>query len=643
MVRQLVFLIAILTAMFSLPARAQDALNLPADLYVLLNEGEIQRYGVGASGETTLTPSGLFIVDFGVDTQGERIAFRTESGLFVIDVVNGGQPQLIEGPSADVPPYRGEGDTIAWSPNGDAIAYTTTYGGRVYFNTGAAPVFVDLREGIFKSLSWSPGGRFLAAEADQNVWWIYRRQGSSLTLTSAIPSSIGTAWVSDSEIVFAPADGGLRLMNLDQANAQAVLLDESVMYRMPTLNAQDALVFFGRDPNDANVPDGYGRLLRLKRGAQQVETIGQVPIALANVRWAPGGSLLVAFQGGVIALYDPSTGLGFPLPIQDVVAYDWGPLPTTASSAAPAPTAPPTQAAPAPTQPPPTAVPPTAEPPTVEPTQIPISTVTALKLSADGFFLAPDAQGIVQVWKLSASGQPPQPFTQSGSDVSEFAVAPYGKTVAYVVDAQLWVLTNGQQPQLIAKLNDFVRSSPLSAATAPNSLTWTRTAASGSSPWPTTHPSRSAEYQIKPTAARSGRPMGRICWSMNTPIRDGHRRNRREHRPIWSNRRWPSANDPRPTQTHWLRDNRIYTYVDATSAASASPGFYLINADAPGTSSGTVGAAAARCDRPRPPPKPSAARCASCWRRGRTLSRRCTQSISNCRAGRKRQFWTSAR
>ncbi len=394
MVRQLVFLIAILTAMFSLPARAQDALNLPADLYVLLNEGEIQRYGVGASGETTLTPSGLFIVDFGVDTQGERIAFRTESGLFVIDVVNGGQPQLIEGPSADVPPYRGEGDTIAWSPNGDAIAYTTTYGGRVYFNTGAAPVFVDLREGIFKSLSWSPGGRFLAAEADQNVWWIYRRQGSSLTLTSAIPSSIGTAWVSDSEIVFAPADGGLRLIDLDQANAQAVLLDKSVMYRMPTLNAQDALVFFGRDPNDANVPDGYGRLLRLKRGAQQVETIGQVPIALANVRWAPGGSLLVAFQGGVIALYDPSTGLGFPLPIQDVVAYDWGPLPTTAASAAPAPTAPPTQAAPAPTQPPPTAVPPTAEPPTVEPTQIPISTVTALKLSADGFFLAPDAQGM---------------------------------------------------------------------------------------------------------------------------------------------------------------------------------------------------------------------------------------------------------
>ena len=64
-------------------------------------------------------------------------------------------------------------------------------------------------------------------------------------------------------------------MNLDQANAQAVLLDESVIYRLPELNAEDALVFFGRDPNDQNVPDGYGRLLRLARGAQKLETIGR--------------------------------------------------------------------------------------------------------------------------------------------------------------------------------------------------------------------------------------------------------------------------------------------------------------------------------------------------------------------------------
>src|SRR5690606_21537095 len=114
------------------------------------------------------------------------------------------------------------GETIVWSPNGDAIAYTTTYGARVTFDTGTASTFVDLREGMFKGLSWSPGGRFLAAEGAplenaaptlDSVWWIYRRDGYALNLTSLITSSIGTAWVSDSEIVFAPAEGGLRLMN----------------------------------------------------------------------------------------------------------------------------------------------------------------------------------------------------------------------------------------------------------------------------------------------------------------------------------------------------------------------------------------------------------------------------------------------
>jgi len=74
-----------------------------------------------------------------VDSLGQQIAFRTESGLYIINVASGGAPQQIEGASADVPPYRGSGNTISWSPNGDALAYTTTYGARIYFNTVRRP------------------------------------------------------------------------------------------------------------------------------------------------------------------------------------------------------------------------------------------------------------------------------------------------------------------------------------------------------------------------------------------------------------------------------------------------------------------------------------------------------------------------
>src|SRR5664279_1885958 len=145
MIRRIGWMITVLMV-FALGVQAQEGLNLPADLYVLLNDGQIQRYGVGAAGVVSLTPPGIFIVDFGVDSLGQQIAFRTEGGLYTINVASGGDPQQIEGASADVPPYRGSGDTIAWSPNGDAIAYTTTYGARVYFNTTASPVFIDLRE-----------------------------------------------------------------------------------------------------------------------------------------------------------------------------------------------------------------------------------------------------------------------------------------------------------------------------------------------------------------------------------------------------------------------------------------------------------------------------------------------------------------
>ncbi|MBK8023336.1 MAG: hypothetical protein IPK19_18370 [Chloroflexi bacterium] len=150
---------------------AQDALDLPADLYVLLNDGRIERYGVGAGGVAGASPSDLFVLDFGVDPSGTRIAFRSENGLFLLDqTVPGGGAIPVEGASADVPPFRGRGDTIAWSPSGDAIAYTTTYGARVYFSDAGTPVFLDLREAAFRQLSWSPGGRFLAAESESEGW-----------------------------------------------------------------------------------------------------------------------------------------------------------------------------------------------------------------------------------------------------------------------------------------------------------------------------------------------------------------------------------------------------------------------------------------------------------------------------------------
>ena len=160
MVRRLFFLFAALIV-FALPASAQEGLDLPADLYVLLNNGQIQRYGMGAAGVESLTPADLYIIDFGVDGLGERVAFRTESGLYVLGIGNAGTPYNWRHergrPRTGVPAKRRRGRPTAVLPTRQPTA-------RFLLGTNT-PAFVELRRHLQSKLV--TGRRFLAAEAEQ--------------------------------------------------------------------------------------------------------------------------------------------------------------------------------------------------------------------------------------------------------------------------------------------------------------------------------------------------------------------------------------------------------------------------------------------------------------------------------------------
>ncbi len=326
------FFITLLLTLVIAPVYAQDdALNLPAALYVLTNEGVIQRYGQGADGISTVSPADQFIVDFGIAPDDNWIAYRTETTLTISNRITEESYQ-VESDLASVPSVRGKGDTIAWSSTGDAIAVTTLYGGRVYINPSpTAPAAewqfapLDLREGAFLQLLWSPDGRFLAAEVEGNIWWIYRRDGQTMQLTSAIPSAVGLVWVSNFELVFAPAEGGLILMNLDKANVQTVLLGDGSNYSLPYLMPDGLLAFFGRQKDDPETETGFGYLLGLRAGSTALENTGEVPVNLADLRWSPGGEFLISFQTGVFSIVNPINAQSFALPVSAVVAYGWGP------------------------------------------------------------------------------------------------------------------------------------------------------------------------------------------------------------------------------------------------------------------------------------------------------------------------------
>jgi Tol biopolymer transport system component len=391
------FLSIILLLMTS-PLWAQDGLNLPAALFVLNPEGQVSRYGLGVEGVRTVTPDGEFVVDFGVAPDGVWLAYRTERGLTLYNPYSG-QNVSIDGALAGVPSVRGRGETIAWNAAGDALAVTTLTGGRVYINTqiilesGAQFTPIELSEAPFVQVMWSPDDRYLAAEAEGGIWWLYRRENESILLTSVILSSDGLAWYNDTTVVFAPAEGGLSLMDLNAANAQTALLDDTWVYRLPVLRPDGTLVVFGRQKDDPEVPEAFARLVGLPAGEPRIENIGEVAIDLSNLRWTPDNQLMLAFSGGALALLNPVNGGSFPMPIAGAAAYSWGP-------------------------------------PGLPPSEGP-------QTSAPLFFLADDDSGVAQVWRLAGDGSQPEMLTSIDAPVEAFAAAPDGDSIAYVSGGRL--------------------------------------------------------------------------------------------------------------------------------------------------------------------------------------------------------------
>ncbi|MFN8372963.1 MAG: WD40 repeat domain-containing protein [Anaerolineae bacterium] len=422
----LILLGTVLSSALAPVAAQDDGLNLPTELYVLENDGVVTRYGIGAAGITDVTPADAFVLDFAVAPSDNHIAYRTEQGLslkplFSDDVLT------IEAESASLPPIRGRGDTLTWTADASALAYTTLYGARVYFLNSQS--FADISQANVVSLVWSPDSMYLAVEAqnpDPNAqssfWWIYRRDNLTFTLVSAIPSSIGIAWQSSARIIFAPETGGLYAMDLSVGNAQTELFDASTVYRMPYVRDDSTVTAFANVPaSEATaMPESSGitgRLVALVNG-EPVET-GAAPIDIDRVRWAPRGDLLIAFRGGALALVNPASGLAFSLPLTSAVAYGWGPLPP--------------------------------------------ASVSGVDMPANGYFLSDFSTGVAQLWQLPADGSAAFPFTLMEDPLTEFAVSPDEQQVVFVSGGALWLqdIDPTAQPVSLATLENGVDVTPV--------------------------------------------------------------------------------------------------------------------------------------------------------------------------------------
>ncbi|QPC82353.1 PD40 domain-containing protein [Phototrophicus methaneseepsis] len=391
MYRRLCFVI-LSCFLFTMPLHAQDGIDLPADLYLLLNEGVVQRVGLGRSGIQNVTPESDFVLDFSVAPDGNWLAYRTQQGITLTNMYSNSLPQSIEDERASVPYIRGRGATMAWSPDSNNLAYTTLYGGRVWFRQGQ---YTDLETPNLVNLVWSIEGGYLAAEAEGDVWWIYRRDPEAMTLVSAIPSSKGITWVNNSTLAFAPPEGGLILMDMAQGNIQTPLLAPEAVYYLPNY-IDGAIEVYRSTTVEEAIPTG--RLLRVALDGT-IEPISELDVELRALRWAPAGDWLIAFQGSVLALVNPLNGQGFTLPFGGISTYDWGiiPAPDTDTFTLPAP-----------------------------------ATFTAIS----------NVTGVVQVWRMR-SGELPATITPAVVDISEYTISFNGERVAYVSNSSLWLHTIG--------------------------------------------------------------------------------------------------------------------------------------------------------------------------------------------------------
>jgi hypothetical protein len=312
-------LLSLLVILAILPSTiAQEALNLPTELYILLNSGQVERYGIGADGVKTITPDDTFVIDFGVATDDNWIAYRTPDGLYISNVNDPAQAQQLDN-NADVPLHRGTGDTLAWSPDDRHIAYTTRTGLRVYSRELSITSSIEVEQ--IRHVEWSPSGEFLAAETIDNIWWIYRRIGTEFQLTSVIPTSYGITWESETTLIFAPSEGGLLTMDLNNYNAQTTLLPAPNVYHLP-IKLSNTIYRVLRSTEDGT----FGQLVQIRlddTAGITTEDIGGT-IELGNIRWSSNGSLLIAYRDGVMALVDPVRVLSFTLPVNISVSYDWG-------------------------------------------------------------------------------------------------------------------------------------------------------------------------------------------------------------------------------------------------------------------------------------------------------------------------------
>lgn len=381
---------------------------LPADLFYLNEAGQVWRQPLqGDEGAAMpVTSPDLAVRDFAL-APGGWLILRTDDAIRLTSP-DGQRGQVVAqgvGLPADL-----MGSTVAGSPDASRLAYLTADGFQMVAlgaGEGLEPLIYAVAEGPLHSLSWSPDG----------AWLLVQRADGSAALYSVEPlikwaelgRLNGHAWLRDGRLAFAPAEGGLALLQPGNVNSRVFVAPQDRLVTLPVQRSDGLLAFFGHsgsvsEPGFLYTVDPNGAGFRVE---------SSVAMQTAGLVWDPTGTRLVTADTGIpetATLIDPQSGAQATLHTRGSVRrLVWGALP--------------------------------------------LPSVAGLPLPTDLYFLAPQT-GVVQVWRLPADGNPPQPLTAAPADVTAFDVSSDGQQIAYVSGGAIWLVVSGGTATPIITLSD---------------------------------------------------------------------------------------------------------------------------------------------------------------------------------------------
>ena len=388
------------------PSAPMQIWPLDADLFYLNDVGQVWRQPLlgDDSLAAAVTPLKTTVRDFAVAPGGGWLIYRTDDTIATTSL-DGRQGQVIA-QNVGLPTDLTRGQTVTWSPDAGKLAYITSGGFQVMI-PGAGqnyePLIYAVAEDPLIGLGWS-------ANSD---WLLAWRVGGGAALYSVDPLAKwvdigrinGFAWLADGRLAFAPVEGGLALLTPGDVSSRAFLVPQDRQIDLPAQQPDGTLVFFGHSGSI----DQPGFLYVSNPSDKSFSIKGTTPVDTAGLLWNPAATRLVGRdprQPGTARLLDPLTGASATFKTSgEVRRFDW------------------------------------ADPPP--------RGVSGMALPADLYYLAPQA-GVVQVWRLPRSGDPPSALTTASADITGYDVSGDGTQIVYVSNGTITLetISTGQTTQV---------------------------------------------------------------------------------------------------------------------------------------------------------------------------------------------------